>query len=151
MLFRSAQNPGFRIVDGNWPDLKPLWEPSRTYWIWTHLSLFFRDKVYLFLYMAEKWIKQTWQAKRVEGSVFNDNLHCGSLLEVTRYAKASSLPLIFVVTPHGHGKQNRLYMGTSLRGGDFERMLNCVRNEKVEMIDLRKDLEGDLDWYWKND
>ena len=47
-----AQNPGFRIVDGNWPDLKPLWEPSRTYWIWTHLSLFFRDKVYLFLYMA---------------------------------------------------------------------------------------------------
>lgn len=149
-IYFRARNPGFELGEKSWSELSPLWDPTPLYWAITRLSLALRDRVYILIYINERWIKQSQQAKYLSGPFLNDP-HCLSLELTAKRMRAHKLPLLFVALPHGTLARPRSYMGTSLEDQSFERLLDCARATGNRVVDLREKLNEHPEWFFRND
>jgi hypothetical protein len=102
------------------------------------------------IYVNERWIKQSQQARYVAGA-FSADPHCLSLALAAKGLKSSNPPLLFVALPHGISGRPRSYMGTYLEDQSFELLLGCARATGNAVVDLREKLAGHPEWYFKND
>ncbi len=150
-LLFHARNPGLEINRERWSELNPSWSFSAAYRAFTSWSISFGDRVYLLLYVADKWIKQGSQARLVEGVEFAADPHCRSLSLAAAELKKEKLPLLFVAIPHGQQGARRPYLGLSIDDRQFEALLACARGTGASVLDLRAVLDGQPGWYWKND
>jgi hypothetical protein len=150
ILFRE-RNKGFEMTREKWSELKPLWQFTPAYQRLTRWSVALKDRLYLLLYVAEKWIKLGSQSKLLENAQFSREPHCRAVELVAAELKAAALPLIFVAIPHGMAESHRPYLGMTIEKEPFERLLECARATGAPLVDLRRELNGQPDWYWDND
>lgn len=150
ILFR-ARNPSFSISKERWSELQPTWSLSPAYRAFTRWSLRMRDRSYLLLYVADRLLKQGSQARAVAGVPFSPDVHCRSLALAEAELKKAGVPLLFVAMPHGMAATGRPYLGQPLNDGKFEALLACARATGSPVLDLRAELDGRPEWYWKND
>jgi hypothetical protein len=150
-MYFLARNPGFEIHPDRWTALRPIWSPSVWYWRITELSLALHDRVYVLVYLAERWIKQAAETATVKAETFSEERHCRSLSVAARELAARRIPLVFVATPHGMLAHRRAYLGLKLDENLFERLLACAKKTGAPTLDLRHELDGEPGWYWDHD
>lgn len=146
-----ARNPSFTLARGSWSELTPSWSFTPAYLAFTRLSLALGDRSYLLLYVADRLIKQASQTRMVEGAPFSPELHCRSISLVAAELRKERLPLLFVAIPHGQASARRPYLGVQVDDAKFEQLLDCARATGAPVVDLRPELDGKPEWYWKND